>query len=71
VRLPWRRQHHPVEVLSLQPGDVLAVHFEPRGRSDEQLDVICAAVKAMVPDGVKVMVFEGAKLAVLRNGDRP
>lgn len=66
-----RKEPRLVEVLSLQPGDVLAVHLEPRGRTDEQLGVICGAIKKRVDDDVEVMVFEGARVAVLRNGDRP
>ena len=70
VRL--RRRHAPrlVEVLTLQAGDVLAVQLEPRGRSDEQLATICGAIRRRVSDGVEVMVIEGAKIAVLRGGER-
>ena len=68
MRTPWRRTPH-VEVLRLQPGDVLAVQYEPRGRSDAQLATIVGQIKARAPEGVEVMVFEGARLSVLRNGN--
>lgn len=65
----FRRRHRPhVEVLRLQPGDVLAVQLDPRGRADENLHWIRRKIVERLPDGVEVMVFEGTKLSVLRDG---
>ena len=64
MRSFWRRSRL-VERVTLEAGDVLAVQLEPRGRTDSELQTICDAVHARVIDGVEVMVFDGARFAVL------
>jgi hypothetical protein len=66
VKLVFDPPVQRIEVLRLEPGDILAITVKDDYLTDKQMEGMVAQAKSGLPDGVRVMVLERAELSVIR-----